>query len=133
MISRDLKLQLHKYSADAFRNTPWILLISEGERREKERESARARKKDSTLMPGFSVHMYTRALFRTHSPLVLTKLSPLIHFPLPRYCLPPLHLVCARLSPPPALALSLSPHRHPFLHIPSSRLSAIIRLSLYPH
>jgi hypothetical protein len=27
---------------------------------------------------------------------------------------------CAWLSPPPALALSLSPHRHPFLCIPPS-------------
>jgi len=34
-----------------------------------------------------------------------------------RYPLPPLHLVCARLSPP-ALALSLAPHPHPFLCIP---------------
>jgi hypothetical protein len=38
-ISRDLKLQLHKYSADTFRNNPWILLISERkEREERERE-----------------------------------------------------------------------------------------------
>ena len=29
-------------------------------------------------------------------------------------------LVCARLSPPPALALSLSLHRHPYLCIPLS-------------
>ena len=32
----------------------------------------------------------------------------------------PLHLVCARLSPPPALALNLSLHRHPYLYIPPS-------------
>jgi hypothetical protein len=47
-------------------------------------------------------------------------LSPPIHFPLLRYPLPPLHLVCARLSPPPALDVSLSPHRHPFQYIPPS-------------
>ena len=36
--------------------------------------------------------------------------------------IPPLHLVCAWLSPPLALALSLSLHRHPYVHIlPSSR------------
>ena len=28
--------------------------------------------------------------------------------------------MCARLSPPPALALSFSLHRHPYLYIPSS-------------
>jgi hypothetical protein len=50
----------------------------------------------------------------------LANLSPPIHFPLLRYPLPPLHLVCVRLWPPPALALSLSPHRHPFLCIPPS-------------
>ena len=33
---------------------------------------------------------------------------------------PPLHLVCARLHHPPALALSLSPHRHPFYIFPPS-------------
>ncbi len=47
---------------------------------------------------------------RTRSPLPLTNLSLPISFPLLRYPLPPLHLVCARL-PPPASALSLSPHR----------------------
>ena len=53
----------------------------------------------------------------------LTNVSHPIHFPLLRYPLPPLHLVCVRLWTPPALALSHSPHRHPFLCIPpSSRL-----------
>jgi hypothetical protein len=40
----------------------------------------------------------------------------LIHFPLLRYPLPPLHLLCVR--PLPALHLSLAPHHHPFLYPP---------------
>ena len=55
-----------------------------------------------------------------HSPLPLTTLSPPIHFPLLRYPLPPLHLVCTRLLHPPALVLSLSPHPHPFSISPTS-------------
>jgi hypothetical protein len=35
----------------------------------------------------------------THSPITLTNLSPPIHFPLLRYPLPPIHLVCPRFSP----------------------------------
>ena len=54
----------------------------------------------------------------THSPLPLTNFSSLIHFPFLRYPISPLHLVCARLSPPSALAISLSPHRHPYLYTP---------------
>ena len=44
----------------------------------------------------------------------------LIHFPVLKYMypIPPLHLVCARLSPPLALAFSHSLHRHPYLCIP---------------
>ena len=57
---------------------------------------------------------------RTRSPLPLTNLSLPISFPLLRYPLPPLHLVCARLSPPPALPFRLPPHRHPFFYIPPS-------------
>ena len=41
----------------------------------------------------------------------LTSKLPLIqfpNFPLLRYPIPPLHLVCVSLSPPPTLALSLS-------------------------
>ena len=38
------------------------------------------------------------------------------------YPLPPLHLVSVRFSPPPYLAFSLSPHRHPSLYIPPSSL-----------
>jgi hypothetical protein len=62
-----------------------------------------------------------------HSPLPLTNLSPPIYFPLLRYLLPPLHLVCTRLSPSPALALclSLGPHRPPLLYIPPSSTKAI--------
>ncbi len=54
---------------------------------------------------------------RTHSPLPLTNLSPPIHFPLLRYSLPPLHLVCARPRHPPALPVSTPT---PFLHIRSA-------------
>ena len=43
MISRDLKLQLHKYSADTFRNNLWIILICEREERERDRARERAR------------------------------------------------------------------------------------------
>ena len=56
----------------------------------------------------------------TQSHLPITNFSSLIHFPFLRYPLPPLHLVCARLSPPPALAISLSYHRHPYLFLPPS-------------
>jgi hypothetical protein len=38
------------------------------------------------------------------------------------YPLPPMHLVCARIRHPPAVALSLSRHRHPFsISIPCTR------------
>ncbi len=50
----------------------------------------------------------------THSHIPLTNISSLLHFPLLRYPIPPIHLVCPRLSPPSALALSLSLHRHPY-------------------
>jgi hypothetical protein len=46
MISRDLKLQLHKYSADTFRNNLWIILISEREERERERDRERERARE---------------------------------------------------------------------------------------
>ena len=50
----------------------------------------------------------------THSPLPLTNLPPPLHFPLLRYPLPLLHLLCARLRHTQALALCLSQHRHLF-------------------
>ncbi len=59
----------------------------------------------------------------------LIKISSLIHFPLLRHPIPPLHLVRASLPPPPALALSLSLHRHPYLCIPLS--SRFIRYNKY--
>jgi hypothetical protein len=53
----------------------------------------------------------------------LTNFSPPTHFPLLRSPLPPFLLLCPRLSPPPTLVHSLSPHRHPSLCYmpPSSR------------
>ncbi len=62
-----MKLQLHKYSADTFRNNPWTILISEREKRETDRVSEREGERDSTLIPGFSVHMYTSDHFLTLS------------------------------------------------------------------
>ncbi len=41
----------------------------------------------------------------THSPLPLTNLSSPLHFPLLRYPLPPIHLVCVRLHHPPLVFL----------------------------
>jgi hypothetical protein len=55
----------------------------------------------------------------THTPLPLTNFSPLIHFRLLRYPLPPLHLVCEMISPSPDLGLSLSLYRYPYVYIPT--------------
>ncbi len=51
-----------------------------------------------------------------HKPLV----SHPLPFPFLRYPIPPLHLLCPRLSSPPALALSLSLklRRHPYIDNP---------------
>ena len=49
------------------------------------------------------------AASHTHTlTLPVTNLSSHIHFPLLRPPIPPFHIVCAMLSVPPALALSLS-------------------------
>ena len=56
------------------------------------------------------VFLVPNSFTHTHSPLPLTNFSSLIHFPLLRYHIPSLHLVCTKLSPP-ALSLSLSLHR----------------------
>jgi len=40
-------------------------------------------------------------------------------------------IVCVRLSPPPALAFSLSLHRHPYLYIPLS--SRFVRYNKQQH
>jgi hypothetical protein len=100
-----LKLQLHKYSADTFRNNPWIALISEREEREREREREKERERLDSDTRIFRAHVLRRFV-SSHSPPLLTKLSPLIHFPLPRYPLPPVHLVSARL------VLSHKTHTH---------------------
>ena len=61
---------------------------------------------------------------RANSPLPLTNLSPPIHFPLLRYPLPPLHLVCVMLLHPPALALQVvSHHTDTLFHIPPLTLA----------
>ncbi len=64
---------------------------------------------------------------RAHSPLPLTNLSPPPRFPLLRYPLPPLHLVCARLCHPPVSALCHSQHRPTKLLRDKLKKMAIVR------
>jgi hypothetical protein len=61
-----LKLQLHKYSADTFRNNPWIILICEREERERDSERASAtRKRLDTDARIFRAHVHKRPLSHT--------------------------------------------------------------------
>jgi hypothetical protein len=70
-------------------------------------------------------HLSFSVTFSPHDPRLFLfdcNLSSLIHFPLLRYPIPPLHLVSARLSPPAPLVFGLSLQRHPSLYIPSTRI-----------
>jgi hypothetical protein len=53
----------------------------------------------------------------THPSQSQTPTLSLIHFPVLRYPIPPLHLVCGRISPPPTSVLSLSIHRPPDIYV----------------
>ena len=72
----------------------------------------------SVIKPGLLIEHIGGDSFQTsvetinfHSPLPLTNFSSLIHFPLLRSPIPPIYLVCERLSIPPIFVISLSLHR----------------------
>jgi hypothetical protein len=67
---------------------------------------------ETSSMRSWSRHTHTYPSQSKTSRLLSASLSL-------RYPIPPLHQVCA-LSPPPALALRLSLHRHPYLYVPPS-------------
>jgi hypothetical protein len=69
------------------------------------------------LIKSFKFILFKHSFSVTFFYFPLTNFSSLIHFPLLRYPIPTLHLVCVRLSPPPSLTFTLSLHRHPYLHI----------------